>query len=159
MLNFTQLLHVERIAPKQSISSKKRSLDEISKLLSTSVGENSTHMDILDALSARERLGSTGLGHGIALPHGRMPELESPTAAIITLDKGIDFDSPDQEPVDILFALLMPINCNDEHLQILASLAKLFIQEELRHQLRNAISPEEILTIIQNTSVSTPKDT
>lgn len=159
MLDFTQLLHVARIAPKQSIASKKRALDEISKLLSTSVGENTTHMDILDALSARERLGSTGLGHGIALPHGRMPELESPAAAVITLDKGIDFDSPDHEPVDILFALLMPKNCNDEHLKILAGLAKLFIQEDLRQQLRNANTSKEVLDIFQNAPTSTPKET
>ncbi len=159
MLDFTQLLHLERIAPKQSITSKKRALDEISKLLSTNVGENSSHMDILDALSARERLGSTGLGYGIALPHGRMPELEAPTAAVITLNEGIDFDSPDSEPVDILFALLMPENCNDEHLKVLAGLAKLFIQEDLRQQLRSANNAKEILDVFSNAPASPPKKT
>ncbi|MCB1756715.1 MAG: PTS sugar transporter subunit IIA [Gammaproteobacteria bacterium] len=145
MLDFVQLLDISRIQCKQQISSKKRALESLSELL-TPFAEEHSHMDILDALSARERLGSTGLGHGIALPHGRMPMLQTPLAALMTLDRGIDFESPDNEPVDILFALLMPQHCNDEHLKVLAELAKLFSQPDLREALRKAETPRELLT-------------
>ncbi len=152
MLDFDQLLNVSRISCKESISSKKRALETLSALLTPDADEH-THMEILDALSARERLGSTGLGHGIALPHGRMPNLRSPVAAVITLEGGIDFESSDDEAVDILFGLLMPQQCDEEHLQILAKLAKLFIQEDIRNDLRNSVNNVELMQIFAKSSI------
>ncbi len=146
MLDFNQLLAVSRISCKEKISSKKRALETLSALL-TPFAEEHTHMEILDALSARERLGSTALGHGIALPHGRMPNLKSPIAAIITLKNGIDFEAGDGKSVDILFALLMPQNCNDKHLQTLASLAKLFIKKNIRIALRDTRNSNDVMKI------------
>ena len=146
MLDFSQLLSASRISPQESLSSKKRALESLAALLTPFAGEHS-HMDILNSLTARERLGSTGLGHGIAIPHGRIEDLDKPLAAVMTLKEGIDFESPDGEPVDILFALLMPQECNETHLKILAALAKLFIREDLRQALRESDDAESILQI------------
>ena len=146
MLDFAQLLDVARIQCKQEVTSKKRALESLATLLAP-FSEEHTHMDILDSLAARERIGGTGLGHGIALPHGRMPDLATPMAAIITLSKGVDFEAPDDEPVDILLALLVPKNCEEAHLQILAHIAKLFSQDELRQQIREADNSDEILKV------------
>jgi PTS system nitrogen regulatory IIA component len=143
MLDFVQLLDVSRIKANHALSSKKRTLETLAQLLAPFAEEHS-QMEILDALSARERLGSTGLGHGIGLPHGRMENLKTPIAAIITSPQGIDFDAPDDQPVDIIFALLMPQQCNEEHLKILANLAKLFIQEDLRLALRQSKNAEQL---------------
>lgn len=93
-------------------------------------------MDILDALISRERLGSTGLGHGVALPHSRVATIESPLAAMITLNDGVDFEASDSKPVDLLVGLLVPENCNDDHLKILANLARRFNEPEFRDSLR-----------------------
>ena len=102
-------------------------------------------MDILDALIARERLGSTGLGHGIALPHSRMRDLAEPLAALVTLRDGVDFQSADGEPVDVVLGLLVPEDCNDEHLKILATLARRFSDAELREALRDCEDGDELL--------------
>ena len=102
-------------------------------------------MDILDALIARERLGSTGLGHGIALPHSRMRDLAEPLAALVTLREGVDFQSADGEPVDVVLGLLVPEDCNDEHLRILATLARRFSDAGLREALRESEDGEALL--------------
>lgn len=94
-------------------------------------------MQILDALISRERLGSTGLGHGVGLPHSRLANIDQPIAAFVTLDNGIDYESADGQPVDLVFGLLVPEHCNDEHLKILAELARRFSDEKLRNDLRN----------------------
>ncbi len=93
-------------------------------------------MDIFEAFFTRERLGCTGLGHGVALPHSRMANIDEPIAAMITLAEGIDFEAPDGQPVDLLVGLLVPQDCNDEHLTILAALAKRFSDDYFRDEVR-----------------------
>ena len=105
-------------------------------------------MDILDALISRERLGSTALGHGIALPHSRMRDLAEPLAALVTLKDGVDFESGDGEPVDVVLGLLVPEDCNDEHLKILATLARRFSDDALRETLRGCGDGDELLARI-----------
>ena len=105
-------------------------------------------MDILDALISRERLGSTALGHGIALPHSRMRDLAEPLAALVTLKDGVDFESGDGEPVDVVLGLLVPEHCNDEHLKILATLARRFSDDALRETLRGCGDGDELLARI-----------
>ena len=102
-------------------------------------------MDILDALITRERLGSTALGHGIALPHSRIRDLAEPLAALVTLKDGVDFQSGDGEPVDVVLGLLVPEDCNDEHLKILATLARRFSDDSLRSALRDCDDADELL--------------
>ena len=128
-MNINHLITPDRIKCLSGISSKKRALESLSKLLGQGAIDTDPN-DIFHQLVERERLGSTGLGHGVALPHGRFnfPSAEQTTSigCFIKLDQGIDFDSPDYQSADLLFGLLVPQQCTDEHLQILASLASMF---------------------------------
>lgn len=108
--------------------------------------ETLTDMAILDALISRERLGSTGLGHGVGLPHSRLSCIQEPIAAFVTLDKGVDYESTDGQAVDLVLGLLVPEKCNDEHLKILAQLARRFSDEALRTQLRDFTEPDQLYT-------------
>lgn len=134
------------------IRSKKRAVQTLAELLAPSVVEILTEskgsadqepedqeqsdMDIFDALITRERLGSTALGHGVALPHSRLADIKEPIAAMITLSDGVDFEAQDGQPVDLLIGLLVPERCNDEHLKILAALAQRFSDNYFRDELR-----------------------
>lgn len=107
-----------------------------------------TDMGILDALIGRERLGSTGLGHGVGLPHSRLCAIEEPVAALVSLESGVDYDAVDSEPVDLVLGLLVPEHCNDEHLKILAHLAKRFNDLSLREKLRSFTNEQELFDYI-----------
>ena len=104
--------------------------------------------EIMDSLLARERLGSTGLGHGVAIPHGRSKKLSRAIGAFVQLEKGIDFDAIDNQPVDLLFVLLVPEQCTDEHLQVLASLAEMWGDDLIRDKLHAAKSCEELFGLM-----------
>lgn len=106
--------------------------------------ETPSDMQILDALISRERLGSTGLGHGVALPHSRLSIIQEPVAALVTLGQGVDYESVDGQPVDLVLALLVPENCNDEHLKILAQMARRFSDEALRNSLRGFVDSDNL---------------
>jgi len=148
-MNINHLIAPDRIKCLSGISSKKRALESLSKLL----GQGAVHTDsteIFNRLIERERLGSTGLGHGVALPHGRLnfqsTEQATSIGCFIKLDQGIDFDSPDYQPADLLFGLLVPEQCTDEHLQILASLASMFSDADFCNQLRDCTTDKELYT-------------
>lgn len=131
MSELQQLLHEIAIDCGVAVASKKKALEALSTLLGRSA-HSLNDTQIFDSLVARERLGSTGLGHGIAIPHGRLAQLDSTAGALLVLETGIDFDAPDGQPVNILFGLLVPEACNDAHLQILAGLAAMFSDGDLR---------------------------
>ncbi|MFL6652310.1 MAG: PTS sugar transporter subunit IIA [Sulfurifustaceae bacterium] len=97
-----------------------------------------------DALAARERLGSTGVGSGVALPHGRVAGLPAALGAFCTLERALDYGALDHKPVTMVFALLVPIEANEEHLKILAELAGLFANKAWRESLLAAPSAEEL---------------
>ena len=99
---------------------------------------------LLQSLLARERLGSTGLGNGIAIPHCRLKNLDSVMGALVTLAEPIDFDAVDGKPVDIIFILLAPEKALQEHLKALAALADLFNRTEFRQSLRAATTADEL---------------
>lgn len=142
-MNISQLIAPDRVACLQGISSKKRILEKLSQILALgAIGYDSA--EIFNRLIERERLGSTGLGHGVALPHGRYGENEITIGAFVKLDKGIDFDSPDNQPTDLLFALLVPEHHTDEHLQVLASLAGMFSDKEFCNKLRQCKTDKEL---------------
>ena len=127
-------------------SSKKRALELIANTLAD---DNPTLNadDIFLSLTARERLGSTGLGHGIAIPHCRINNCPSITAVLIKLEQPIDYAALDDERVDIIFALIVPEEAHDQHLQILALLAERFSQDEFRDNLRAANNHQELFQI------------
>lgn len=148
-MQISALLSPERVASRQDSSSKKRSLELLSRLLSAALPAYSEG-ELFDSLLGRERLGSTGLGHGVALPHGRISGLEAPIAALLTLEKGVDYDALDRQPVDLLFALLVPAESTDEHLQILARLAAMFSDAGLCKALRECSSGQKCLELIHH---------
>ena len=141
----------DRVCCDADASSKKKTLELLSELMSSAQGAPDSRV-VADRLLARERLGSTALGHGVAIPHGRCANLSSAVAAFIKLREGVDFDAPDGEPVDLVVGLLVPEECTDGHLQLLAQLAELFSQGELRDKLRSPISPPDLLQILSQSS-------
>lgn len=138
-----EILAPERICCRVHASSKKTALEELAKLIA-GPAPSLSYTEIFDSFNARERLGSTGLGNGIAIPHGRLHHIRRPTAAFLQLDSCIDYDALDQKPVDLLFGLLVPAESADDHLRILACIATLFSDKTLVHRLRLETSPEKI---------------
>jgi PTS system nitrogen regulatory IIA component len=118
-------------------SSKKRVLEKIARLVSEDISTLDSSA-LFKNLIGREKLGSTAIGHGIAIPHCRMSMCTSITGALIRLKEAIDFDATDEQPVDLLFVLLVPEEACDEHLQILGKLAQLFSRGDFRDALRRA---------------------
>ena len=122
-------------------------LEELAGLLSHNRPE--LHRDtVFQVLNERERLGSTGIGDGIALPHGRLNGLTEPLAAVIRLRQTLDFDSVDDEPIRLIVGLLVPANATEQHLNILASLAETFNDRERRETILRARDAQTLFTLL-----------
>ena len=117
-------------------SSKKRAFEQAGLLFENNHGIGRS--TVFDSLFAREKLGSTGLGQGIAIPHGRIKGLKDALGAFIRLAEPVPFDAPDGRPVSLLFVLLVPEQANEHHLQLLSELAQMFSDRSFREQLLNA---------------------
>ena len=142
-MDLTTILVPERTIRCASCQSKKRTIEELSKIFSHTLRGPSEH-EIFDAFIERERLGSTGLGDGIGIPHCRLAACKSPTGVLLLLDNPIDYDSLDRQKVNIVFALIVPQEATDEHLDILATIAGKFSNPELRDKLRATTSETEL---------------
>lgn len=118
-------------------SSKKRVLEQTAELISADIPALESGA-LFKNLVNREKLGSTAIGEGIAIPHCRMGQCPDITGALIRLQQAVDFDAMDDQPVDLLFVLLVPEQACDEHLQLLGELARMFSREEVRTALRAA---------------------
>ncbi len=105
---------------------------------------------VTDNLFARERLGSTGLGHGVAIPHGRIKGLKHPLAAVLRVQQPIGFDAPDDEPVSLLIVLLVPEAATQRHLEILGEIAEMLSERDLREQLKTDNDPAAIHRLISS---------
>ena len=136
-MEFVQLLSPALCFAKIEGRSQKRIFETLAKKIAEQHPDLS-YSDIFDALSAREKLGSTALGEGVAIPHCRISYGGPGIAAVVTLAEGIGFDSPDQKPVDLLVFLLVSGEANQSHLDALATLAKALSEEQNRLALRNA---------------------
>jgi PTS system nitrogen regulatory IIA component len=123
--------------------SKKRLIETSAELIAEHVKSIDANQ-IYNALIAREQLGSTGLGNGIAIPHCRVPKCQSTIGCLIKLEKGIDFDAIDGKPVDLLFYLLVPENTIEGHLEVLRSLAERFNNNDYCANLRGCITNAEL---------------
>lgn len=132
-----QLLTPERTACQVPGLSKKRLFETIARIISEDQLSLPYEL-VFDQLFAREKLGSTGLGKGIAIPHCRVGNCTQPTGCLITLSESIDFDAPDNEPVDLVFALLVPDGAHQQHLDTLAGIARAFSQNDFCERLRGA---------------------
>lgn len=145
------LLVPQRVGGDLQASSKKRSLEQMAGLLQQGLDEGLA-ADIFTSLLGRERLGSTAIGHGVAIPHGRLPGLTQARGAFGRYPAGLDFDAADAQPVKLIFALLVPAESTEEHLRLLASLAEMFSNPGLRGRLLTTPSNEEIYRIILDQS-------
>lgn len=142
-MHIADILSSDNILFSQETYSKKTVLEEISKLL-INTEPLLDYKKIFDCLVSREKLGSTGLGEGIAIPHGRLRNHHKPLAAFMQLKTGVDYDAIDEKPVDLLFALLVPEDSAEQHLEILSHLAQMFSDREIVQQLRTARTANEI---------------
>ena len=146
-MQISEILSSDSILCGQTLMSKKTTLEELSKLLANT-DTSLSYIEVFDCLVAREKLGSTGLGNGIAIPHGRLKGGKKTIAAFMQLQHGIDYDAVDQAPVDLFFALLVPENSTDEHLQTLSHLAEMFSNTETLEQLRSGSTADGIYKIL-----------
>lgn len=167
-MNLDTLISSDAVFISNDIKSKKRALETLAEKLAEMLasetskpghasdsiadassdavadGEEVDSLEIFHLLIEREKLGSTSMGHGVALPHTRTSLAEHATGAFLKLDNGINFDSPDDQKTDLIFALMVPEHYTDEHLKILSHLATLFSDKNFCQQLRNAESSEAI---------------
>lgn len=132
----SQLLPATNVIIDLDAGSKKRVFEQVGLLFESNsqIGRNT----VFDSLFAREKLGSTGLGHGVAIPHGRIKGLREAAGAFVRLKPAVPFDAPDGQPVSMLFVLLVPEMATDLHLQLLGELAQMFSDKQLRDQLLTA---------------------
>ena len=136
-MHITDLITVERINCEAHAMSKQHALELLSELLTTGLPSLSAG-ELFASLLEREQLGSTGLGHGVAIPHGRLKDCPVAVGAFLQLTQGVDFGATDRQPVDLLIGLIVPDHFTDEHLEILSLLASLFSDKEMRGELRSA---------------------
>ena len=146
-MKISDILSPECVFSNYPCGSKKDALDTLARTIADSDSSTSQN-EVFECLIARERLGSTGLGHGIAIPHGRLKHSKKTIAAFLQLENGIDYDAVDQAQVDLLFALIVPEESTDEHLQILSMLAEMFSDTTVVDKLRQSRDSREIYTIL-----------
>ena len=146
MNRLSHILPPNQVMVEVEATSKKRAFEEAGLLFENNHGLNRAL--ITDSLFARERLGSTGLGHGVAIPHGRIKGLKSPMAAIFLLHTPIGFDAPDEQPVELLIFLLVPEAATQKHLEILSEIAELLSDTALRDKLKSSDTAAELHALV-----------
>jgi PTS system nitrogen regulatory IIA component len=144
-MNLTSLLKKELILCQHIEINKKSLFERLSHLFSNNMNHTT---ELLDAFISRESLGSTALGYGVAIPHIRTKLLSQPQLAIIQLKTPINFDADDKRPVDIIFAIIVPEEDINNHLNILAECSGLLTQKKFREKIRQAKTSSNIMTII-----------
>jgi PTS system nitrogen regulatory IIA component len=150
-MRLTGLIVPERVQTQTGVTSKKKALELLGELLGQPADPSAARPAagaIFEALSTREKLGSTGLGHGVAIPHGRMADLQIPRLGLLRLREAVDFDSMDQEPVDLLVGLIVPESSTSEHLELLAELARWLSQPNAIAMLRRAGDDADLFATI-----------
>lgn len=147
MTEITKLVSYAHVSCRGNVNSKKRVLELLSDLI-VKDAPGLTQMEVFGSFLHRERLGSTALGNGVAIPHGRLRNITEPVGAFLQLKHGIDYESPDDEPVSLFFALMVPEDSAGKHLDILARLAELFSDEVVCEQLRNAKDHDELYRVL-----------
>jgi PTS system nitrogen regulatory IIA component len=144
----SRLLAESNVILDLEVASKKRVFEQVGLLF-----ENNNQIarsQVFDSLFAREKLGSTGLGQGIAIPHGRIKGLKEAVGAMVRLRQAIAFDAPDGQPVNLIFVLLVPEKATDLHLQILSELAQMFSDKSLREKLLTGATAAEVHGLIRD---------
>ncbi len=145
-MNIKDMLSDKSFLVNFEASSKKNVLDELSKLAERDIKINSRIL--LEALTKREKLGSTAVGNGIAIPHANCPDIDKPKVFVALLSNSLDFNANDDQPVDIIFLLLAPDKNGAEHLQALALVSRLLRNKELTTKLRGCKNTESAFAVI-----------
>ncbi|MDD2924628.1 PTS IIA-like nitrogen regulatory protein PtsN [Rhodoferax sp.] len=146
MNRLASILTAAHVLVKVDASSKKRAFEEAGLLFENLHGLSRAL--VTDSLFSRERLGSTGLGHGVAIPHGRIKGLKSPMAAVFQLANPIGFEAPDEQPVRLMIFLLVPEAATQKHLEILSEIAEMLSDTDLREKLATSASAAELHALI-----------
>ena len=134
-MKLSDILSADRVVASGAFGSKKKVLEELSRLLAG--GTSLSSGDVFNSLVGREKLGSTGLGHGVAIPHGRVAGVTQSVGAFMRLKNAVDYDSHDGQAVDLVFGLLVPQQATEEHLKHLAAIAEMFSNEQFCAKLRD----------------------
>ena len=145
-MDLGELLDPGAITVKVRAPSKRQALTIVAEIAARHV--DATAADIVAKLVARERLGSTGVGHGVAVPHARLKGLQRMHGVFVQLDEPVDFGSVDEQPVDLIFALLAPADHPAEHLRALAKVSRVLRQADLREQLRHARGADAVRALL-----------
>lgn len=145
MTSLLQVLSAERTFIGNFGASKKKVLQTLAERISPSLGDVPEHA-LFDQLIARERLGSTGIGSGVAVPHCRLEGIDKPIAALVKLDSPIDFEAIDHKPVDLIFVLIVPPDATDEHLQLLANVVERVNNSATLSQIRSCQTVESLFS-------------
>ena len=141
-MTISALLSPQKIFVDTEVTSKKKLLELIANVVADKA--QLSQSCVYNNLLSRERLGSTGLGQGFAVPHARVPELEQTLGCFFRLKEPVNFESPDNQPVDLVFTIVIPEEATEEHLLILSSLARIFSQADVCQAIRDAGDKEEI---------------
>ncbi|HTD89444.1 MAG TPA: PTS IIA-like nitrogen regulatory protein PtsN [Burkholderiales bacterium] len=141
-----QILPSSNVVIDMDVSSKKRVFEQAGLLFENH--HSIARAQVFDSLFAREKLGSTGLGQGVAIPHGRVKGLKNAVGALMRMKTPIPFDAPDGQGVSLIFLLMVPDRATDAHLQILSELAEMFSDKAFRDQLLTAATPSDLHALI-----------
>jgi nitrogen PTS system EIIA component len=148
MNRLSAILPASNVLVDSDATSKKRVFEQAGVLFENH--HSIARATVTDNLFARERLGSTGLGHGVAIPHGRIKGLKNPLAAVVRMQQPIGFDAPDDEPVSLLIFLLVPEAATQRHLEILSEIAELLSDRALRDKLKTEPDAQRLHELIAN---------
>ena len=146
----TDLVVPQAVVPSLRVNNKKQALQELAARAATICGRS--EREVLEVLMQRERLGSTGIGSGIAIPHGKLARLERLFGVFARLERPIDFGAVDHQPVDLLFLLLAPEAAGADHLKALARIARLLRDTEIAHKLRESRDAEALYAVLMSGS-------
>jgi PTS system nitrogen regulatory IIA component len=151
-MDITDLILPESVIANLRVTSKKQALQELAKRAHELTGQ--PERALFEVLMERERLGTTGVGHGIGIPHGKLPELNRLYGLFARLETPIDFDAIDEQPVDLIFVLLAPETAGADHLKALARVSRLFRDRAICEKLRGTDSSEAIYALLTQSPAS-----
>ena len=151
-MDITDLLTSERVMPSLRAPSKKQALQELAKRAAELTGQ--AERAIFEVLVERERLGTTGVGNGIAIPHGKLPGLDRLHGLFARLEKPIDFDAIDEQPVDLICLLLAPETAGADHLKALARVSRLLRDSSICEKLRGSDKPDAVYALLTESTAS-----
>jgi PTS system nitrogen regulatory IIA component len=151
-MDISDLILPESVIANLRVTSKKQALQELAKKAADLTGQ--PERALFEVLMERERLGTTGVGHGIGIPHGKLPELDRLYGLFARLETPIDFDAIDEHPVDLIFVLLAPETAGADHLKALARVSRLFRDRPVCDKLRGTDSAEAIYALLTQSQAS-----